>query len=198
MAFEKKQKPATPEAREAQIQAAENADQLREDKIMSEEARVATKNSDIPEDESGFRRQLSEKAKADISARAKDLVEQELMKQERDRFMQEEIKRLRLEAGVAAPSSLGGTLDELVEIKLDLGYEGQAFVQLNQPHGACYYHGVTYTVPRHIANTLAEIAWAGHRLRKHTKGESFFRQRDHGTVLSGVKGVTEVHRNQLN
>lgn len=198
MPFEKKQKPTTPEARESQAIAAENADQVREDKILAEEARTATKHSDIPEDETGFRRKLSDKAKSDITARAKDLVEQEMMKQERERFMAEEVARLRLEAGVAKPSSLGGVLDELVEITLDLGYEGSAFIQLNQPFGPCYFHGVKYTVPRHVANTLNEISWAGKRLSKHVKGESFFRNRDYGTVLSGVKGASEVPRNQLN
>lgn len=196
MTFPKK--PTTPEAKEAQAIALENKDIERDEKVLAEEARLAVKKADIPEDETGFRRKLSKDARAQVTARAKTLVEEELMKQERDRFMQEEIKRLRAEAGVAAPSSLGGTLDELVELTLNLGYEGQAFIQLNQPHGICYHHGVTYKVPRHIANTLNEIAFAGFRLRKHTRGESFFRERDHGTVLSGISGQSSVPRNQIN
>lgn len=190
-------KPKTPEAREAALIAKDNEALETEEKKFAEAARVATKGTgEVGED--GFKRKLSDDSRAQITARAKELVEQELMKQERDRFMQEEVKRLRLEAGVAAPSAVGGTLDDLVEFTPNLGYEGQAFIQLNQPHGLCYYHGVKYQIPRHIANTLNEICFAGHRLHKHVKGESFFRQRDYVQVISGVKGATAVSRNQLN
>jgi hypothetical protein len=64
--------------------------------------------------------------------------------------------------------------DELVDIALDLA-EHSDRITLN---GMSYMHGQTYTVPRHIADTLREIQSRGH---------------DHQTDLDG-KGLAERMR----
>lgn len=185
MAFKKKDAATLPE----------NQDVPETDPVDSPE----TEDNDEPVAVSEqFDRVLSKSAKTTLTNRAKELVQQELMKKERDDFLKSEMDRLRIEAGVSKPSSLGGIQDELVEIVLDLGYEGQAFIQLNQPHGPRYYHGQKYTVPRHIASVLNEIAFAGSNLSKEVKGESVFRNRQYGTVLSAVSGRKDTGKALLN
>lgn len=136
------------------------------------------------EQEPTFKTKLSAAAKAEITKAAHAKVQQQLVTAEKEKFMASELERLRAEAGLAAPSSLGGTHDETVTFTLDLGYEGQAYVQLNQPHGPKYYHGAQYSLPRHVFNTLNDIGFRGHLQTRHVEGKSAFAGRKYGTVVS--------------
>ncbi len=187
MAFVKlteEQKAANKAARQALKASEPDAADLPEPK--EEEAPAEEAPSDEPE---SFKKNLSAAAIAEITRLAKAKVQQEITKAEKDKFMAAEVERLRAEAGLAAPTALGGTHDELVTFTLDLGYEAQAWIQINQPHGPKYYHGGKYTTPRHVFNTLNEIAFAGHKLTKHVEGKSVYRNRNYGTVVS-PRGVT--------
>lgn len=156
-----------------------------------EEEPAKEKEDPVPQQAKGFATKLSENAKKVITENARQKVQQQLNEAEKKKFLDSELDRLRAEAGLAAPSALGGTHDELVTFKLDLGYEGQAYVQLNIPHGPKYFHGLQYTTPRHIFNTLNEIAFRGAQLTQHVEGKSVYRNRKYGTSISpsNPKGV---------
>lgn len=144
-------------------------------------------------DRGGFKTQLGAGAKAALTARAREEVQREIVAQEKEAFLKAEKDRLRKEAGMGQPNALPAYLNEMVEITIDTGYEGAAFIQLNQPNGVCYHHGQKYVVPRHVANTLNEIMFAGHKLSRHIKGEKVWgRNRPYGSTLSAVSGRTDT------
>lgn len=58
--------------------------------------------------------------------------------------------------------------DELVDLYLDL-YEGSDHVMLS---GVRYDHGRVHTVPRHVADTLREIASRGHNHQTELDGKN--------------------------
>lgn len=80
--------------------------------------------------------------------------------------------------------------DELVSISLDLAEHSNAIV-LN---GNAYWHGQTYEVPRHVADTLREIQSRGwnHQLELDGKGLSERYRTPHNTVLSAKTGVVNA------
>lgn len=91
--------------------------------------------------------------KAQARARAK--VEKERIAAAMDEAEKAEENRIKLAEGF-----LTGTIsDELVEIEIDLVEDSRITV-----NGFAYWHGQKYTVPRHVANSLAETMY---RLREY-------------------------------
>lgn len=132
-----------------------------------------------------FRTSLSENEKASIVAKARATVQAEILAAEKEKFLAEQTEALRREAGVSK-KTLGGIHDELVKITVDLSDDdgtADPFIQLDMPQGAKYYHGVTYELPRHIANTLNDIMFRGKLSSMNRAGKSVFRNRTYGTVL---------------
>ena len=134
-----------------------------------------------------FMKPLSKTELETITNNAKKKVRKELREKEIQAFMDAEVARLRLEAGVGKPG-LGGHLDELVTFRCDLGDQSDntadPYMQVNIPDGAKYYHGHVYTVPRHVFNSLNEQMW---RLQMHNlakDGKSVFRNRKKNAVLN--------------
>lgn len=179
-----------------------------EEKAAAKAAREALKadqpeGSELPEegadepvdDEAplqAFRTDLSDAQKKRVTDHAKAKVQKELTQKAQDDYLASELARLRADAGISKPSALGGTHDELVTFTLDLVYEGAAFLQINQPFGKCYYHGGTYTEPRHIFNTLNEMAFRGAQLTAQVKGESVYRNRRYNTRIGNSGAKHEV------
>lgn len=85
------------------------------------------------------------------------------------------------------------TNDETVRITLDLapfqrGASGGSGLTVNFRE---YSHRVTYTVPRHVANSLREMQAAGWKHEAVVQGKSMseYYQRAEEASISGVKGV---------
>lgn len=67
----------------------------------------------------------------------------------------QEVNKLRLEMGMKTNSPL----DEEVTLTLDLpSPEINTYINVNGPEGQYYFHGHTYTVPRHVAHSLMETS----------------------------------------
>lgn len=94
-----------------------------------------------------------EVAKAKADARA--AVEKERKAAAIKQIVAEETSRLRREEGLVSGDAVK---DEMVKVTIDLP-EYSASIRVN---GEDFYHGSTYTVPRHVANSFKEImqrAW---------------------------------------
>lgn len=155
---------------------------LLEDEVVGDAVEAA-----VDAEPNAFMKPLSGNELTLITKRAEQKVRKELREKEAQAFMDKEVERLRLEAGVSKPG-LGGALDELVTFRVDLGDQSDntadPFMQTNIPHGPKYYHGKVYTVPRHIFNSLNEQMW---RLQLHNlnkDGKSVFRNRKKNAVLN--------------
>lgn len=84
------------------------------------------------------------------------------------------------------------TNDELVDITLDLAPFCAQLVVNMKP----YFHGHTYRVPRHVANSLREMMQRGWKHQDEIDGKSLTEQfqRPRLTVLSPVRGVFNAPR----
>lgn len=131
---------------------------------------------------------LSEKEKAEIRAHVKKQLAEEVKKSARQRFREQEERRLRYEEGM----TVGGVEDDMVTITLDLA-EHSACLATN---GRQFWHGRTYTVPRHVARDLMWREWAGwqHQYEVDGKSKTQFYQAHKPGVVSGVKGVSGFSR----
>lgn len=119
------------------------------------------------------------KARAEILAKQKASAKASLLKSE--------TARLAAEEGLITGSSIK---DEVVNITLDLAEHSDKLVINFQP----YYHGFTYTVPRHVADSLAEMQMRGWRHQDEIDGKDLTQhyQRARHTILSPVKGNSNV------
>ncbi len=168
--------------------AAEPAPAIRD--IMPEPEAV---RSETIAEAAGFNKQLGAATRAEITRQARLKVQEELLKKAKQDFLDEELKRLRAEAGISK-TGLGGHHDDLVEILIDLADDNDAdpWIQLDMPHGMKYHHGKKYVVARHIANDLNWIMFRGKLHNLNKDGKSVFRNRTRGTVLSAVKGAVDT------
>ncbi len=98
-----------------------------------------------------------------------------------------ELQRLKEEEGL----SVGGVQDEIVDVTIDLAeYSGKTVLD-----NKVYWHGRTYTVPRHIAASIAEIIFRTHRHQElEIDGKNLtqhaFQRRNTTISPRGVKGGT--------
>ncbi len=116
-----------------------------------------------------------DKARAAILAKQKKTATEALIA--------EETRRLEREEGLVTGD---GVKDEMVTLHLDLA-EHSGSIKIN---GTPYYHGQTYTVPRHVADTLREIMARGHGHQNEIEGKGMAERfrRPHGTVIDVAKG----------
>jgi hypothetical protein len=142
-----------------------------------------------------FAKELSETEKAKLTQKAALQVQAQLKKKASEDYLNAEIARLQAIAGVGA-RQLGGIQDELVPVVINLEWEGSAFIQLDIPHGRRFYHGMKYSVPRHIANEIAYIMQAQNWLNAQFNGKRIFEHRQRQTVLNmsiGAVSYDQVH-----
>jgi hypothetical protein len=113
-----------------------------------------------PKEEARLHPTLSNKDVLEAQARARSRVESDRHKAAMKAVEEEEIQRLRVEEGLTTGI---GVQDEIVAVSIDLP-PFAACISINGPMGKHYYHGVTYDVPRHVADTLADTM---NRMRLH-------------------------------
>jgi hypothetical protein len=116
-------------------------------------------------------------------AEAKSRARAKLSKEQKDAALKAvetaELDRLRFEEF----QTVGGPENEMVNITIDL----PTFAANLMTNWRAYWHGVTYTLPRHIANDLAyrmQCAWQHQYREIDGKKQAEFYQRKRETVLS--------------
>lgn len=133
--------------------------------------------------------ELTDEQRATMRAAARAKAEKQLaaeaMKAEEKRLFEEELEAARREAGMMT----GTEDDELVNVLIDLPEpEVTSCLIINF---RTYYHGYTYTVPRHVARSMAEMMFRQKFYQQHAidgkKLKEFYR-RPHNTVLNGSTG----------
>lgn len=120
-------------------------------------------------------------------AKAKSKVEADRKKAAMAAVEAEETQRLRVEEGMTTGI---GVCDEIVGVTIDLPPFGTR-ISINGTHGNHYWHGVTYDVPRHVADTLVEMMG---RMRQHedqVEGRSMIQHysRKHDTAINARTGA---------
>lgn len=130
---------------------------------------------------------LSNEEVEEAKAEARRQVEAAAHKAAKKKIIDDEMQRLRTEEGLVTGD---GTKDQMVRIALDLAPHSPFIVLNHRP----YYHAQTYTVARHVAETLREIQQNGWRHQDEIDGKSLKEhyQRARDTGLSPVKGVTNA------
>lgn len=129
---------------------------------------------------------LSNEKVRELQAKARDQIMKEKEKAAEADFLLGEKQRLAREEGLVTGN---GIKDEPVTISLDLAEHSDRIVINMVP----YWHGHTYTVPRHLADTLREMQSRGHDHQNQVEGKSIadrFR-RPHNTVFNGKTGVVK-------
>ena len=130
---------------------------------------------------------LSDEEVLEARVEARAIIEAKRKKQAKAALIAEEQRRLETEEGLTTGD---GVKDQMVKIVLDLAPHSP-YIALN---GRPYYHGQTYTVARHIAETLREIQQRGWRHQDEIDGKSLTQhyQRARQSVVSAVKGITNA------
>lgn len=120
-------------------------------------------------------------------AKARQRVEAERRKTAMKAIEDEETQRLNVEEGLHTGDQVK---DELVNLTLDLA-EHSSRISLS---GRLYFHGQTYTVARHIADTLREIQARGWQHQQEIDGKPMYGafRKPHETILSGARGITNA------
>lgn len=111
---------------------------------------------------------------------ARERVEKAMKEAEKERIIREEMEAFRREEGKRTGQV---DLDEEVSMTVDLA-EFAAKITIN---GVDYWHGYTYTVPRHVYDTARDIMFRGHLHQNALDGKSldtFYRKKAE-PVLSG-------------
>ena len=111
------------------------------------------------------------KARSNIEAQRRKAATTDLIKAEEERLAREE--------GLVTGD---GVKDEMVTVTLDLAEHSARIVLSGTP----YYHGHTYTVPRHVGDTLREIQSRGHNHQNDIEGKGLSERmrRPHLTMLN--------------
>jgi hypothetical protein len=111
---------------------------------------------------------------------ARERVSKALKEAETERLIAEEMQRIKAEEGKRTGQV---DLDETVEVTVDLA-EFAAKLTIN---GQDYWHGYTYTVPRHVFDSMRDIMFRGHLHQNALDGKdlaTFYRSKQ-SPVLAG-------------
>lgn len=147
------------------------------------EAEAHAENLDEPHPEHPL---LTRREVMDVQAQARsDLIAKQRANAKKA-LLASETLRLAQEEGLTTGSSIN---DQPVSITLDLAEHSDRIVINGRP----YYHGYTYTVPRHIADNLAEIQYRGWKHQDEIDGKDLVQhyQRQRLTTMSQVTGVAK-------
>lgn len=115
---------------------------------------------------------------------ARERVAKALKEAETERIVAEEMQRIKAEEGKRTGRV---DLDEEVQVTVDLA-EFAAKLTIN---GQDYWHGYTYTVPRHVYDSMRDIMFRGHLHQNALDGKdlaTFYRSKAQ-PVLSGGQQV---------
>lgn len=133
---------------------------------------------------------LSEKEIAAIKAEAKAKILAERKSAEKKKILEQETQRLKNEEGLVTGDSYK---DEIVSITVDLA----PFSPSININGRPYWHGRTYNVARHVADSLREQMYRTWQHQNEIDGKSLneFYARKHVADLYKVKkGGTVIDR----
>jgi hypothetical protein len=124
-------------------------------------------------------RAAQERAKTNVLAERKLAAMEDIEKRETE--------RLRIEEGLTTGIA---DKDEIVNFTVDLPLYADKIL-VNGPLGKAYWHSITYPVPRHIANSLAEQQFRAWRHEDQTEGRSIAQayQRKRDTAINARTGV---------
>lgn len=131
---------------------------------------------------------LSNEEVVAVRAEARKKLEAERIAAAKKSLLAEETERLRMEEGMVT----GGEGDEMVDITIVLAQHSDRLLVNMRP----YWHGMTYRVPRHVANSFREMMYRGERHENEIRGNSLatFYQKNRDTTLSPVKGARNAPR----
>lgn len=104
---------------------------------------------------------------------ARERVEKALKEAEKERIIAEEMQRFKAEEGKRTGKV---DLDEEVQVTIDLA----EFANKISINGQDYWHGYTYTVPRHVYETMRDIMYRGHLHQNALDGKdlaTFYRKK---------------------
>jgi len=138
---------------------------------------------DGEEVESGPRPILTKKEIEEAKRIARERVDKALKESERERIIAEEMDRMRRAEGKRTGKV---DLDEEVKVTIDLA----EFSDKLRINGVEYYHGYTYTVPRHVYDSMREIMFKGHLHQNALDGKdlnTFYRKKAEPTLSGGAK-----------
>jgi hypothetical protein len=127
---------------------------------------------------------LSEEEVAKIRAEARAKIKAEQLSAAKKALLEEEMAKLRAEAGLTTGDE---AKDEMVTITVDLAEHSDRLTLNSVP----YWHGHTYTVPRHVADTLREMMYRGWQHQNELDGKSLeqFYQTARLTRISEATGA---------
>jgi hypothetical protein len=127
---------------------------------------------------------LSKKEIEEAKRIARERVAKALQEAERERIIADEMERLRREEGKRTGAV---DQDEPVTFTVDLA----EFSDRLRINGKEYFHGYTYTEPRHVFNSLREIMFKGHLHQANLDGKdlsTFYRSKSQ-PQLSGKEAA---------
>lgn len=131
---------------------------------------------------------LSKAEIEEIKKEARKELRAEQKKAAKDALKKKELSRLRMEEGLV----IGGVEDEIVSMAIDLAPYADGILI----NGQKYWHGTTFTGPRHIARTLSEMSQRTWKHQNEIDGKSLtnFYQMHRDTAVSAVKGIKSPPR----
>jgi hypothetical protein len=139
---------------------------------------------DGSEEPKGPRSILTPKEIEAAKAIARERVEKSLKEAETERLIAAEMEKMRREEGARTGKV---DLDEEVSVTIDLA----EFADRLRINNVEYFHGHTYTVPRHVFDTMRDIMFRGHLHQNALDGKdlnTFYRSKAQ-PVLSGKVGA---------
>lgn len=135
---------------------------------------------------------LSDKQVLEARAKAREVIEKERVAAAMKDVERQETDRLRREEGLTTGI---GMMDEIVDVTIDLP-RSALYIMVNGPRGSLYWHGHTYSVPRHVANSLSENMFRLWRAEDQADGKSIDQMlmRKQDSIINGRTGViSSVH-----
>lgn len=140
---------------------------------------------------------LSNQQVLEARAKARAKIEKERISAAMKDVEEQETRRLRREEGLTARTGVSSA-DEIVSITLDLA-PFQPNIKLGDLiEGQTYWHGYTYEVPRHIADTIREQMARGWKHQDEIDGKTLKehlqnRRETNISPLTGVKNAPVMH-----
>jgi len=124
-----------------------------------------------------------------IKEQARREVEAEFKKKLREKALAEEKAKARQALSMSENTHLAGPLSDMVRITIDIPeFSNTPWIQIGMPEGKCYLHGSTYTVPRHVGNSLRESMQNMRRHQNEIDGKKRNRQLPDGRFVDVVTG----------
>ena len=138
---------------------------------------------------------LSAEEIADIEARARREVDAEFKKALKAEVLADAKERERKKRSMHVNKHLNGVLSDMVRITINIPeFSNTPWIHTDLPHGKVYIHGESYTVPRHVGNSLRETMQHMRRHQNEIDGKRRNRQLPDGSFVDAVSGHKSAGR----